>query len=275
MIQSYSKLDFKNANAVFSSMVPDIFGLDLPAISQIKAVAFGSCFALNFANALRDQGGAVCTLGFTEDMNTPFANLVCLDYYFQGENSKYYKYYQKLMQHGDARVVDSNFIYDNFKNANLIVFTAGVGSRWISRISKEPSILPRVSDLATHYTDFPSVDEQERYFHEIYTTVRKVNYDAPIIFTLSPVPLQRDFSYKSIIQADCVSKSILRSALHQFFTKNQLVNTFYYPTFEFFRWVGSHAGRRFFGGDGKARHPDYDLIKFCVNFLLKNYTKKQ
>lgn len=270
MKQHYGKLNFNNPSAILSSLTRDLADLQLPRTSSLRAVTFGSCFAINFANAIRSKGASATALVISEEANTPFANLVFLDYFLRGDNSLYAEYYREIKQHEWAKENERMELLDCFRNANTIVFTAGVGTRWVARDTGRTCLLPKVAEINNYTTVFPSINEQVGYLRDIYSCVREMNSTAPVIFSLSPVPLSRDDSYESVIQADCVSKSIMRAALHEFF-REQRNNVYYYPTFEFFRWVGSHATRSFFGKDGKNRHPDTDLISFAIEFLLAGW----
>jgi len=60
---------------------------------------------------------------------------------------------------------------------------------------------------------------------------------------VSPVPLKATFERLSPIIADCVSKSILRVAAHEFMSSAAGAGTIYWPSFEVFRWLGGHVGR--------------------------------
>jgi len=72
-----------------------------------------------------------------------------------------------------------------------------------------------VYDEKRHVFRLTTVDENADNLTRLVEVVRQVNPTAPIILTLSPVPLLATFREISCLTADCVSKSVLRVALDQ------------------------------------------------------------
>jgi hypothetical protein len=192
MKQSYNKLNFSNLEEIAASLTADLIDLRLPRLKNLRAATFGSCFAVNFAKALQAKGAQAGTLQIAEDVNTPLANLVILDYVLRGEDSSYYEYYLGLAAHEQFRNTQRQHIIELFKAANTVVFTAGVGAAWKHRDSGKIHLLPNVSELRHYTTVFPTVSEQTQYLRGILACIREINPTAPVLFTLSPVPLARD-----------------------------------------------------------------------------------
>ena len=94
--------------------------------------------------------------------------------------------------------------------------------------------------------------------------------DKTVIFTLSPVPLNATFSDRPTMVSDCVSKSILRVSLDQFFSENKYNNIYYWPSFEMVRWVGAHTDIPTLFEDNTTRHVNNDIVKIIIeNFVAK------
>ena len=94
--------------------------------------------------------------------------------------------------------------------------------------------------------------------------------DKTVIFTLSPVPLNATFTDRPTIVSDCVSKSILRVSLDQFFNENKHNNIHYWPSFEMVRWVGAHTDIPTLFEDNTTRHVNNDIVKIIIeNFVAK------
>ena len=87
--------------------------------------------------------------------------------------------------------------------------------------------------------------------------VRQVNPNAPIVITLSPVPLEATFRDISCMTADSVSKSVLRVAIDQVMGEHR-PNVCYWPSFEIVRWAGAHVSWPAYGfhdDRSQPRHP--------------------
>ena len=120
-----------------------------------------------------------------------------------------------------------------------------------------------------HRFRLSSVLENTKNLENIFALIREVNPNAPIIFTLSPVPLKATFSNKSCISSDCVSKSTLRLAIHEYMSKfESQANVYYWPSFEIVKWVGCHLPYPVYGtDDGCVRH----VSRFLVTQILKAF----
>jgi hypothetical protein len=97
---------------------------------------------------------------------------------------------------------------------------------------------------------------QENYENILATVdlLRQSNPTAPIIVSLSPVPLEATFRGMSTMTADAVSKSTLRVALDQVMQEER-PNVWYWPGFEMIRWAGAHASWPAYGfHDDNSRH---------------------
>jgi hypothetical protein len=84
------------------------------------------------------------------------------------------------------------------------------------------------------------------------------------------VPLRATFEFESAVVADCVSKSTLRAAVHEFLlTRPGQVR--YWPSFEMVRWLGGHAGRVFGTDDDSPFHVSMDVVNAAMDAFLKIY----
>jgi len=156
--------------------------------------------------------------------------------------------------------------------ASSFVFTLGLAEVWED--SESGSVFWRgvpeqIFKEGRHRFRLSSVQENTKNIQEIVALIREVNPKAPIIFTLSPVPLKATFSNKSCVTSDCVSKSTLRIAIHEYMSKlENNANIFYWPSFEIVKWVGCHLPYPVYGtDDGCVRH----VSRFLVVQILKSF----
>ena len=65
----------------------------------------------------------------------------------------------------------------------------------------------------------------------IYNCIRRLRPEAPIVFTLSPIPLMATFRPVSCLTANSVSKATLRVAI-DLFMRDAPAGAFYFPSYE-------------------------------------------
>ena len=78
-----------------------------------------------------------------------------------------------------------------------------------------------------------TVKENKENIHEIYRLIRERKPHAPIVFTLSPVPLMATFRPQSCVTSNAVSKAVLRSSLDEVIREiGRDDRLFYWPSYE-------------------------------------------
>ena len=97
--------------------------------------------------------------------------------------------------------------------------------------------------------------------------------DKHIIYTLSPVPLAATFQNRPTMVSDCVSKSILRVALDEYFRKHNPKNVYYWPSFEMVRWVGPHTEIPTLFEDNTTRHVNNSIVSIIIDNFVKAFFK--
>ena len=266
-IQRYGRLKL-DRDAYFDALAVDFLPETHANLSDLRVLALGSCFADNIHRSLKLRDVTSARVFLSEEVNSPFMNAVYVSRLIHGEASKYKDIYSQYADHdwhqGGANAAQ---VLAAMRDANVVVFTAGLGQVWSDRQTNAPVLAPDFDNLNAYTTRFLYPKPQADFIVEIIEAVRTVNRDAQIVVTLSPVPLQMSMSHASVAQADCVSKSILRVAI-QMVMERKLPRVLYFPSFEFFRWYSGHSTELSFGVDGNNRHPSQDLIDFVVGKFL-------
>jgi hypothetical protein len=90
------------------------------------------------------------------------------------------------------------------------------------------------------------------------------------VLSVSPVPFTATFEMESAIVADCVSKSTLRAAAHEFL-KDPGAGAIYWPSFEIVRWLSGHIGRTFGTDDGNNHHVSDALVTMIVELFIERF----
>ena len=276
MIKSYSKLDFGDLRQDIDELCADLPEIRLSGPPKI--LTLGSCFAKNLGNYLNVKGYEAETVAFTEVINTPLTNLAMLDFGLKGEKSRFSRMVLQLKEMWDeskrrelAPIFDMD-IAGLLASHNVVVLTIGVGFDWVDKATGQIVIRPKVRELGAYYTVFPTAAEQAKRLSALLSLVAR-RTRAQIFVTLSPVPCEFSFRFKSAVLSDCLSKSVLRAALNDALRVHK--NVVYFPAFEVFRWLPAHYGSAFFGADGKVRHPNAEVIELVVETFTQRFLRSE
>lgn len=199
---------------------------------------FGSCFAENVAEALIRKGGSVYTSRVTEDINSPYNNLMLLRRVFFGTQSAAADELQANTG------VDFTELRKELAKATDVIFTLGN----IFRLECEGVH----TVISTKYCQMviETFNETVECLREILKILVE-HTNARIFVSVSPIPISGYFGddFKTAVEADCASKCQLVAAIRT------LSGFTYIPTFEIFRWLPAHQDFPTFGaGRDNPRH---------------------
>lgn len=257
----YQHLEFHSIENALERLCDDLIPSSDLSDHSAKVAVFGSCFAQNLKTALREMSIDAHGLEIVEYINTPLANKI----YLQAALGKI-----DLNEEQLSALSTSTDRLDKVRqaltNSRMVIFTLGVGFVWVRKQTNQPVIVPDIQKLHDYSTKYLPVGMQASLLGEIVSLVREVNPTAKIWITLSPVPLEFSLNYNSPVVSDCVSKSLLRSAIHE--AQVAGYDFSYFPSFEFFRWLSGHFAQSFFGADGKTRHVNQEFVKLVTRTFL-------
>ena len=159
------------------------------------------------------------------------------------------------------------------RDAGAFVFTIGLAEVWQDRERGGVfwrGIPEEIFDADRHVFRLSTVEENEANLRRVVELVRSVNPTAPIVLTLSPVPLKATFREISCVSADCVSKPTLRVALDRV-TSLGLDAVYYWPSFEIVRWLGANLPRSTYGSGGSSRRVNRELVREIVDAFVEAF----
>ena len=230
-----------------------------------KILAVGSCFAMHIASALRklradvvvNQGktlGKGKGAGTSDDINlftfgAGFVNTYSVLQQFEwalgkreiGEANLYVQRPQAepgaprsiclmpLDEHTQKRSRDTIMESDAF------IITLGLSEAWYDKVTGEVffgAVPEHKYDPERHEFRVMSVKENRENLEGLYRLIREIKPRAPIVFTLSPVPLIATFRPVSCMTANSVSKAVLRAAVDEFLRGKKDNRLFYWPSYE-------------------------------------------
>ena len=165
---------------------------------------FGSCFAVNFINYLSRLNFKASSSLLTEDINSPINNILLLKYVLQGTQSDLVDELLKLNKNFDVEKIRNSFL-----ESSHIVLTLGSAFHLVS--AQEKNILIPTQSSKTVLADFQDLLSA---VNEIINLICEFNNKATIFLTVSPIPLKGVMGQSSAINANILSKSLLRSVVN-------------------------------------------------------------
>jgi hypothetical protein len=227
--------------------------------------AFGSCFALNLANSLREKNIDCQSFRIEESINTTLANRLLLEYVLLGKESG------TSFFSGSTKAADVARIRNALGRSDMIVLTVGVSPiiEW-----KDTGNICIATEGYKHLFDkgvvkyrFTTVEENKDNLVAIVNLLREHNPGVEIFLSLSPVPLVGIADGSSVIMDDVLSKSTLRLAINE---ASKECDFIYWPSFEVVKWIAPHIsnkiGYQAYGHDDRnSRHVSKWLIDIITS----------
>lgn len=241
-----------------------------------SVVTLGSCFARELRLFLGLAGVKASRFWIPSGLNNTFAILDFFSWCITGEQTSRGHRYERNAE-GEIREWTPETEREEYMKAltetGAFVFTLGLAEVWQDRQTDAVFWrgVPRdVFDADRHVFRLTTVDENAENLRQIVSLVRRVNPHAPIVFTLSPVPLLATHRDISCLTADCVSKSVLRVALDQMMA-DRAPGVFYWPSFEIVKWVGATLPWSAYGDGGNARNVDRRIVFEIIDAFVESY----
>ena len=263
----------------FQKLVKDHIAVNLKSEEKFitKTTRFftmGSCFARNLSRNLVNSGYVSHHMEISEYINTTFANRVFVDWLSDREiDDAIRERITSLLPPGWSKENTLKVI----GSSDVFILTLGVAPAFFDRATGD-FVLPRSTALnsrvlAEKYR-FRTTSVQENVDNVRYVLdfVRKISPRIRFVVTVSPVPLVASFEYESAVQADCLSKSTMRLVAHEVVNNSDISNILYWPSFEVFRWAGSHASNYYAADDGAAWHVSEEKVAGTINAFIEMFS---
>jgi hypothetical protein len=248
-----------------------------PMLNEREAViTLGSCFARELLLFLSRSGANSTRFWIPSGLNNAFAILDFFSWCITGtQTGRGYRYERDAdgSIHEWAPTEERQTYVDALSEAGAFVFTLGLAEVWQDRETEQVfwrGIPQSIFDSNRHVFRLTTVDENTENLRQVIALIRRVNPEAPIVLTLSPVPLLASFRDISCLTADCVSKSVLRVALDQVMGE-RLPGVYYWPSFEIVKWVGATLPMSAYGEHGKSRDVNRVLVTAIIDAFIKAF----
>lgn len=261
---------------VIANYIVGDYAPDSPPIAIDAAIAcVGSCFAEEMAKSLAAQGRNVAPVFLSERWSSAFAVSHFLDFAFEGTPVP-----DGFIPKGvDASHLNS--LHGSLDKAEAIIITLGLSLCWFdmttdSMVLDVPGVmaLKGLSKALPRYTmKQTGVGENVEAIAGIIHKIRWHKPTAPIILTVSPVPLYLAVTDSPVIPANNISKAALRMAVFEFM-RCRPEGVYYWPSYDIVEWLAKYDGPRFGIGGEDLRHIDPAAVSLIMSLFSKYYFRE-
>jgi hypothetical protein len=245
--------------------------------AQDSLITLGSCFALELRKYLTQVGFSAKNFWIPSGLNNTFAILDFVAWCITGQETGSGFRYDRTDE-GEIREwtpeAERERYREGLEQAGAFVFTLGLAEVWEDKETGGVfwrGVPEEIFDADRHVFRLTTAEQNEANLVRIVELIRSANPAAPIVLTLSPVPLKATFRDVSCVSADCVSKATLRLSLDRVMSRG-LEGVYYWPSFEIVRWLGAHYPWPAFGvDDGNARRVDSYLVSVIIDAFVEAF----
>jgi hypothetical protein len=256
---------------------------DKPFITKDKLITtFGSCFASYIKGYLRNNGWRVeiegCPRSIVEKNAAGLVNTFTVRQQFEWawEDRKFLDdiWFETPDVACNMAIRRKDDTKHHLDNTDVFIVTLGLSEVWSNKATGDvfwKAVPAARFDPAKHEFRVSTVAENTDNLEKILELIRKYRGEAPVIFTLSPVPLRATFRPVSAITATSVSKAILRVAVDELLRNHpEDNNLFYWPSYE----IVMDSGIRDTAYTVDNRHVEPHVISTIMSLFSKYYLKE-
>lgn len=160
-----------------------------------------------------------------------------------------------------------------FETLDVFVFTLGLTECWLHNDGAVFPLCPGVAggafDDSKHSFKNLSVLDVTEDMEEFIELLKKVNPQAKVILTVSPVPLIATATPTHVLSSTTYSKSVLRVAAEE--VSNNHPHVCYFPSYEII--TGSFSRGAYFGGD--LRSVTEEGVQHVMRIFFKHIASKE
>ena len=253
---------------------------------KTRVAAFGSCFAREISKFLVKKGYNFLAPGIKSDnalskneildfkagVNNTFALSQLFNWIINGMS-----FDEELWHDQDKNSIEKTenirlATLEEFKKVDVFIITLGLSEVWYNK--ETGGVFWRAVptdnfDPKIHSFKVASFTENKENIKFIYDSIKSINKNSKVIFTISPVPLVATFRPITSISANSVSKALLRGAIDEFYReiddpfKNGL---YYWPSYEMVKELFPYTYK------GSAYKKDNRHIKDdCIKEIMRNF----
>jgi hypothetical protein len=246
-----------------------------PFLSPSDRVAcIGSCFAQEMAKALEALGRPTAPIFLNEEWNTAYAVRQFLEHALDGAPLP-----ETFIPKG-VRADQLKESVQGLKGSDAFILTFGLSLAWFRKSDGQmvldvyggSSGVGVINALKSHKMRQTTVAENVQQIMGALECIRKHKPSAPIVLTLSPIPLKFSFADYPIVPSNNISKATLRLAIHEV-DQMQLEGVHYWPSYDIVEYAAKYHGPVFGLNGEDLRHVNSALIKQIMDLFLSHCAK--
>jgi hypothetical protein len=297
-----TKKNLKEPDAIEKYVLDGWLPESPPIANGSHVLAFGSCFAQEVARYLRTRPDLIVNEGHDIQRNQQYADpgTVSLFVFGAGFTSTFTIRNQFEWALGLKDIVGGTLYTEGpqeqtlpgFKNlvhlpvdeasrvasrdailkADAFIITVGIAEVWWDKVAGDAyfgAVPKSLYDPERHEFRVTSVAENAENLRAVVSAIRKHKPDAPVIFTVSPVPLIATHRPVSAMTANSVNKAILRVAVDEVVRGTKDPALYYWPGYEIVTYLHGPEGYR-----PDMRHPHRWVIDELMALFCKHYIEK-
>lgn len=243
---------------------------------DVKVTTLGSCFAQHVSHRLREEGYPTYHKGVGEEINSTYANRHLIDWVADGPVTSFGRELEDI--YGAEMRAEMR---DNIAASGVFIFTLGVAPTYFDAETGEfvfshGTNLDRKLLGSRYRFRTTSVGENVANLRHIIDRVRSLSRGIRFVITVSPVPLAATLEMPSAVEADAISKSVMRLTAHEI-VHSGIPGIHYWPSFEIVRWCGAHLPsghpRAYGHDDDNTRHVSVWLVDMIMRLFIEYFGK--
>jgi hypothetical protein len=249
---------------------PNQTTFDLPEDQPLRMISWGGCWNRDLDVAFGELEVNHFFLPITDDVNSCAGNLMFTQWLTDPEKNYVSpgliadaKYPPEIIK---QKIAESNVIILSYAKAfemfdkESLCFEVGKTSLFnIQALNKK--YLFKLSPL----------EENVRAIVQTIGLLRKISPSSLIIIQISPGTILAGLGGQSAVEADFLSKAMLRVSINEVIGRWNLHNVFYWPTIEIFRWIASHQTNYYGGDDGSAWHLNLNCTRAMAEAFINQF----
>lgn len=215
----------------------------IPFISlNTKIIAFGDCFVqciIQFLinNKINVNMNNIKLFFYSSQFINTFSILEQIEWVMGKRSAEEIEYFRgNSTRTGSKKVVLSEeervAAKKQFEITDVIILSFGVIETWMN-LQGQSLWSKSLNDQKDEILRISSFEENRKNMDCIYKNLREINRHCDIIIQLSPIPINASFGDKSVVSANCLAKSTLKTVINDFYCqyKND-PNLHYFPSYE-------------------------------------------
>ena len=158
-------------------------------------------------------------------------------------------------------------VFESLKHVGCLIITLGLIEQWFYNdviVQHAPNNKAMLSDGELFRFESMDHDSIEDALIRIVKVIETLNPSAKVVFTVSPVPLEKTFTSDHIYVANARSKSRLLSAVQSVMEKEAVD---YFPSYEIVGLLGEQ------GYESDKRHVKNDAVDLVCNEFTRAYLR--